>query len=201
MQFGKMEKNCRKTTLYRPFRALQNFKFRTFSVDFNEDVTNVTAADFDLALFGVTANATVTVGNAGDADDSTYTVTVDTVAGDGTLGLDIAGANDIELKHVTATWEFLRPGHYVVAGVRAAEQPSRSHPILVDLLAPAANSSEKVEKMLTTLASSISSLTGVPIENVFINYREAKSGMVFDAGSVVRFQSERPESNRRDEGS
>ena len=39
--------------------------------------------------------ASVTVGNAGDADASTYTVTVDTIAGDGTLGLDIAGGNDI----------------------------------------------------------------------------------------------------------
>ena len=66
-----------------------------FSVDFSEDVTNVTAADFTLALSGVTANATVVVGNAGDADASTYTVTVDTIAGDGTLGLDIAGGNDI----------------------------------------------------------------------------------------------------------
>ena len=66
-----------------------------FSVDFSEDVVNVDAADFVLDLAGVTANATVTVGNAGDADDSTYTVTVDTIAGDGTLGLDIAGGNDI----------------------------------------------------------------------------------------------------------
>jgi len=66
-----------------------------FSVDFSEDVANVDAADFTLALAGVTANATVTVGDAGDADDSTYTVTVDTIAGDGTLGLDIAGGNNI----------------------------------------------------------------------------------------------------------
>ncbi len=33
----------------------------TFSVDFSEDVQNVSAADFALALSGVTANATVTV--------------------------------------------------------------------------------------------------------------------------------------------
>ncbi|MDP6718029.1 MAG: hypothetical protein QGF59_05235 [Pirellulaceae bacterium] len=72
-----------------------NANTAVFSVDFSEDVANVTAADFTLALAGVTANATVTVGNAGDADASTYTVTVDTIAGDGTLGLDIAGGNDI----------------------------------------------------------------------------------------------------------
>ena len=67
----------------------------TFSVDFSEDVMGVDATDFVLNVSGVTANATVTVGNAGDSDTSTYTVTVDTIAGDGTLGLDIAGANNI----------------------------------------------------------------------------------------------------------
>ena len=45
----------------------------TFSVDFSEDVINVTAADFALDLAGTTANATVTVGDAGELDDSTYT--------------------------------------------------------------------------------------------------------------------------------
>ena len=69
----------------------------TFSVDFSEDVTNVDATDFLLDLTAsATGNATVVVGNAGDADDSTYTVTVNGVDGDGTLGLDIAGASDIE---------------------------------------------------------------------------------------------------------
>ncbi len=67
-----------------------------FSADFSEDVTNVSAADFSLALTGtVTANATVVVDDEGDGDASTYTVTVDTIAGHGTLGLDIAGGNDI----------------------------------------------------------------------------------------------------------
>ncbi|MDP6057850.1 MAG: DUF2341 domain-containing protein, partial [Pirellulaceae bacterium] len=72
-----------------------NANTAVFSVDFSEDVINVSAADFTLALSGVTANATVVVGNAGDADASTYTVTVDTIAGNGTLGLDIAGGNNI----------------------------------------------------------------------------------------------------------
>ena len=66
-----------------------------FSVDFSEDVSNVSAADFTLAVSGLTANNTVTVGDAGDSDASTYTVTVDTISGDGTLGLDIAGGNNI----------------------------------------------------------------------------------------------------------
>ena len=66
----------------------------TFSVDFSEDVTNVTTGDFTLATTGgVTANI-LSVGDAGDGDASTYTVTVDSIVGPGTLGLDFA-ANDI----------------------------------------------------------------------------------------------------------
>ena len=65
-----------------------------FSVDFSEDVTNVDVADFALDVSGVTANI-LSVGDAGDADASTYTVTVDTIVGEGTIGLDIKGGNDI----------------------------------------------------------------------------------------------------------
>jgi len=65
-----------------------------FSVDFSEDVTDVTTGDFMLAFTGgVTANI-LSVGDAGDADASTYTVSVDTIAGSGTLDLNF-GANDI----------------------------------------------------------------------------------------------------------
>ena len=66
-----------------------------FSVDFSEDVINVDADDFVLALTGVTADSTVTVGNAGDVDASTYTVTVNVISGDGTLGLDMADSHNI----------------------------------------------------------------------------------------------------------
>ena len=44
-----------------------------FSVDFSEAVSNVNAADFSLALSGVTATATVTVGDAGDWVDDGLT--------------------------------------------------------------------------------------------------------------------------------
>ncbi len=66
----------------------------TFSVDFSEDVSNVDASDFDVALTGTaSANATVSVTDAGDADDSTYAVTVSGISGEGTVGLDIDAGN------------------------------------------------------------------------------------------------------------
>lgn len=68
-----------------------------FDVTFSEAVSGVDATDFALALTGsLTANGTVVVDDAGDADPTTYTVTIDTIVGEGTLGLDIAGSTDIE---------------------------------------------------------------------------------------------------------
>ena len=67
-----------------------------FNIVFTEPVVNVNGSDFLLARTGsVTANSAVTVGNAGDSDASTYTVTINGIAGDGTLGLDIAANTDI----------------------------------------------------------------------------------------------------------
>lgn len=59
--------------------------------------------------------------------------------------------------------------------------------MLVDLLAPDFNSEETVEKMLKTVALSISKRAHIPISNIFINHRQAHSGMVFDAGEIARW--------------
>jgi hypothetical protein len=100
---------------------------------------------------------------------------------------DFAKATGTGLEHVTATWEFLAPGHYAFAGQAAKHQPQGSHPVLVDLLAPDSNLAGEVEKMLSTVASSISKRAKVAITNIFINHRPAHSGMVFDAGEIVRW--------------
>jgi phenylpyruvate tautomerase PptA (4-oxalocrotonate tautomerase family) len=103
------------------------------------------------------------------------------------LTKDFADHTGIGREHVSVTWESISPGHYAVGGKVAMHQPEDSHPILVDLLVPDFNSSEKVEQMLHTIAQSISRLTKIPNENVFINCRYATSAMVFDAGEVVRW--------------
>lgn len=100
---------------------------------------------------------------------------------------DFAKETGMGLEHVTATWEFLPPGHYAVAGKAASRQPRGSHPILVDLLAPDFNSDANIGKMLAAVASSVSKRAKVPVTNVFINHRPARSGMVFDAGEIVQW--------------
>ena len=94
---------------------------------------------------------------------------------------------EIDLEHVTVTWDFLRPGHHASGGTTADTQSWSSHPILVDLLAPDFNSFEQVETMMGCVASSIQRHTGIPRENIFIHHREARSSMVFDKGEIVRW--------------
>ena len=103
------------------------------------------------------------------------------------LTLDFARGTGVAIEHVTATWVFLPPGHYAVAGKAASTQPETSHPLLVDLLSPDFNPPPQIEKMLRVVASSLAKRARVPIGNIFINHRVAHSGAVFDGGDIVRW--------------
>ena len=103
------------------------------------------------------------------------------------LSRDFAQACGVELKHVHATWEVMKPRHYAVAGRAAARQPKSSHPLLVDLLSPDFNDAKTIEAMLESVASSLAKRAGVSRENIFAHHRQARSGMVFDAGRVERW--------------
>ncbi len=100
---------------------------------------------------------------------------------------DFTAATGIGIEHVTATWEWLAPGHYAVGGKAANEQPAGSHPCLVDLLAPDFNADDDVEGMLVAIADSLAARAGIARDNIFINQRAAHSGRVFDAGEIVRW--------------
>ncbi|MGV3502252.1 MAG: T9SS type A sorting domain-containing protein [Adhaeribacter sp.] len=73
-----------------PTQQLTNASAVTFRISFSEQVSGVDIADFALALTGVTASlGTVTpVGT----DGKTFDVTVHTIAGNGTLGLNLKAA-------------------------------------------------------------------------------------------------------------
>ena len=103
------------------------------------------------------------------------------------MSKDFAAATGIALRHVTATWSFIEPGCYAAGGVTASSQPADSHPVLVDVLAPDFSPSQAIQGMLETIAASIAKRARVPRENIFIHYRRAHSGMVYDVGQVVRW--------------
>lgn len=100
---------------------------------------------------------------------------------------DFARKTGVGVEHVTVTWEYFAPGHYAAGGRTAHQQPTEGHPILVDLLAPDFNTPSTIETMMTAVASSIAARASMPISNIFINQRQAHSGMVFDSGKVERW--------------
>ena len=95
---------------------------------------------------------------------------------------DILG---IEPEQVHTTWEFYNPKHYVKGNKTSSIQPRYDFPLIVDLLTPSFNSAETNKLMLETLAESIAKRAEFPKNNIFINHRQAQSGMVFDEGKVV----------------
>jgi hypothetical protein len=94
---------------------------------------------------------------------------------------------NIQLEHVSANWRYLDRHHYVVAGKSAEFQCPYSHPILVELLAPDFTQPQDVENMLTFIASQLAKLIPIQKTNIFIEYRAAKSGWIFDQGKIVRW--------------
>jgi len=60
----------------------------SYTVTFSESVSNVDAGDFALTATGTASGAIAGISGSG----STYTITVDTLAGDGTLRLDLNGS-------------------------------------------------------------------------------------------------------------
>ncbi len=101
------------------------------------------------------------------------------------IGRDFAEENNIPLEHVHVTWEYFEPGHFAKGDSAPEFQPKGPHSLLVDLLTPDFNAMDAIGTMLRTLAHSISGRADVPRHKIFINHRQAFSGMVFDDGEVV----------------
>ncbi|HMU66807.1 MAG TPA: hypothetical protein PKE57_06670, partial [Cellvibrionaceae bacterium] len=59
------------------------------------------------------------------------------------------------------------------------------HPLLVNLVVPGFYRNEQVAKALQATASAIHEVTQIPKTNLFIQAQVAKSGFVFDNGTVV----------------
>ena len=70
-----------------------------FLVTFSEDVTGVDGGDFtfvDVGSAGVSGSVASAAGDAGDSDASTWTVTLESVSGDGEVGLALSSGQDIK---------------------------------------------------------------------------------------------------------
>ena len=92
-------------------------------------------------------------------------------------------------KHVWATWESIKPEHYVEGNQEAALQPAGTHPPIVKIIAFEGRPKELVEKMMSGVAELLAKELELEAGNIFIIYQELPSGHVFDGGQVVKKSS------------
>ena len=88
-------------------------------------------------------------------------------------------------QHVWATWEKMKPGFYVEGENEASEQPNDTHPPICELICFEGRSADEVEKLLEVAASTLSKELGIK-NNIFMTYKEAKSGQVISGNGIVR---------------
>ncbi len=103
------------------------------------------------------------------------------------ISRDFAAATNIDIKHVSITWNTIQSGCYSWGGNIEYEQPADLHPLIIDMLIPDFYKPERVAQLLTILAKITSKHTGVLRNHIFINVRKAMSGCVFDEGQVLRW--------------
>jgi phenylpyruvate tautomerase PptA (4-oxalocrotonate tautomerase family) len=104
------------------------------------------------------------------------------------IARSFSDSNEIGLKYVTVTWDFLPQNQYAYAGHTVEYQTRDSHPILVDLLIPDFHSEERIAGLMKSLAEIISATTSIPRTNIFIQSQRAHSGLVYDQGQVVHWK-------------
>jgi hypothetical protein len=93
----------------------------------------------------------------------------------------------IEQRHVTVTWQFFRPQHYLRGEESGDRFDPKRHQILVDLLVPDFNDAAAVKTMMRSIASALEENLKLPQACLFINTRFAAPGMVMEAGEIVRW--------------
>ena len=98
---------------------------------------------------------------------------------------NFAVQNGYKAEYVWAYWEFIKPEHYAVGSATSPVQKEDTHSPIVRILAFEGTQKEKIKKMLETTADILSKEMKIDIGNIFIEYSEAHSGMIFDGGNVV----------------
>ena len=97
----------------------------------------------------------------------------------------ISEAYGCDPKHVWSTWEEIKPNRYVEGDQEKDQQPQDTHPPICELICFEGKSQEVIENVLTTAANTLSTELNIP-NNIFMTYREAKSGQVIAGNGIVR---------------
>ena len=99
--------------------------------------------------------------------------------------VSIAEVYGCKPEQVWATWEEIKPGMYVEGTNPATTQQNSTHPPIAELICFEGRTLEQIEKLLEIAARTLSHSLGIP-DNIFITYREAKSGQVIAGNGIIR---------------
>ncbi len=88
-------------------------------------------------------------------------------------------------EQVWATWEEIKPGFFVEGANSVDQQPATTHPPVGELICFEGKSADVLEKVLIAAGTVLSRELGIP-GNIFITYREAKSGQVIAGNGIIR---------------
>ncbi len=99
--------------------------------------------------------------------------------------IEISKVYGCEQNQVWATWNVIEPGFYFEGNNSSDAQPEKSHPPICELICFEGKSKDQIESVLKIAASTLSSGLEIP-NNIFITYREAKSGEVIAGNGIVR---------------
>ena len=85
---------------------------------------------------------------------------------------ELANATGIDARHVTVTW------------THAQASAGGDYRALAEILAPDFHPPERIEAMIRAVAAAVEREAGGP---AFVEFRHARSGLVYDDGDVVRW--------------
>lgn len=99
--------------------------------------------------------------------------------------LAIAEVYGCEPSQVWATWTPIDPGFYFEGEKGPMAQPRLSHPPICELICFEGKSPDEVSELLLVASKTLSRGLGME-DNIFMTYREARSGEVVAGNGVVR---------------
>jgi hypothetical protein len=102
------------------------------------------------------------------------------------LNTNASRVTGIDIRHIWSYWEFIKKNHYASGNITKEFTHNSTHSPIVEVISFEGKPGDSVESMLKSIAETISAETGIDIGNIFITYREVRSGEVFDGGEIVR---------------
>ena len=88
-------------------------------------------------------------------------------------------------ENVWVAWQEIKADFYVEGEIGAQKQPRDTHPPICELICFEGKSSDEIEIILSTAAQTLSSELDIH-DNIFITYREAKSGQVIAGNGILK---------------